>query len=167
MIRWGTRGKLEPKTLVNHSGLIVNKADRLEDVRVVEALLKVKRHLLVDQYRGTKHKVEIWRAKNIDLNTRVRIARRACEFVGRGYPWHRLVFQLVDEKMFGGRMVARRLAIFKRWRICTPLVVEAFWDEGLRFGLEDPDQANPDNLRDFLESEPDKYVLIRELERIT
>jgi len=156
-IRWATRQHWEPKSLVNHTLLVVNDCDRIEDVEVVEALGRVRHHKLVDRYAG-RGKVELWRPLNVDDEQRDRIVARIMEHVGNWYPWHRLIFHFIDERLFGGRMVARRLACVKSWGVCTPMVMLAYWPEDLHFGLESPFQGNPDNLRDFLAENPEKYL---------
>lgn len=164
-IRWATRQCWEPKSVVNHTFLVVNNCDRIEDVEIVEALARVRHHKLHKRYVG-KGEVEIWRPLNVDTEQRARIAARALEFVGRWYPWHRLLLHLVDEKIFSGRVVMRRLAVVESWAVCTPLAMLAYWPENLHFGLESPFEGNPDNLRDFLVENRDKYENFFPLQQI-
>lgn len=166
LIRWATRQKGEPGSLVNHSFLVVNNSDRLEDVEIVEAVSRVRIGRLVEFYGGTGKRVELWRATNLSDADRDRVRSAALARVGRRYPYHRLLFQLIDEKLFKGRLVVRRLGFLGRWRICTPLVAECFFLAGYSFGLKSPAEANPDNVRDFMASRPDKYQLVRELSEV-
>ncbi len=164
--RW-TRQKGEPPSVVNHTEVVVVGASDIREVETVAALLRsgVIQHRLGDAYGGTRNKVEVWRADNFDTTDRALIGMTAQHFIGQRYPCHRLVFQLVDEMIFGGRFIFRRLAIVPGLRICTPLVVEAIWPTGYHFGFKDPSQANPDSLRDFLEGD-DHYRVIHPLQEI-
>jgi len=167
-IRWATRRKWEPPSVVNHTEIVVSPHYDARQVETVAAIggKGVVRHTLGEAYGGTGTRVEIWRADNFDEADRELIAMTALHFVGQRYPWHRLIFQLADEVVFGGRFIFRRLAIVPGFRICTPLAVEAVWPTGKHFGMQRPTDANPDNLRDFLEANPDKYRIVHKLQEI-
>jgi hypothetical protein len=165
-VRWGTRQKYEPPTLVNHSFMVVNDRDAIEDVKIVEAVVKVKHRGLVEAYGGSGTRVELWRALNFSDEQRDRMVEEVLSYVGVGYPWHRLLFHLADERLFAGRRVLRHLAFLKRWKVCTPLVVAGTWVEGFTFGFSHPHQATPDGLRDFLADNPTKYVNYRKLQEV-
>lgn len=157
-IRWVTRRKWEPRSLVNHHAIIVNDGP-LEDAIVVEAVGKVRRGKLLDFYGGKSAKVEVWRVINVTLEERDIVAGVAETLVGKKYPYHHLLFQFLDEVVLNGRYIFRRLADLDPFYVCTPLAVACYWAVGKRFGFKSPNQANPDNLRDFLEANPDKYIL--------
>ena len=166
-IQWATRHKGEAPTFSNHSEIIINDCDELKEVITIAALSNgVVKHNLCEAYGGKKDQVEIWRALNFTDADRELIAYTAGTYEGQKYPWHRLVFQLIDEKILNGKFVFRRLAFSKKWYVCTPLVVAAIWAADYRFGFNDPAEANPDNLRDYLVSNPRKYICIRPLSRI-
>ena len=157
-IRWATRQKWEPKSLVNHHAIVVNDGP-LQDAEIVEATGKVRRGRLLDFYGGKPAKVEVWRVLNVTVEERDIIAGVAETLVGKRYPYHHLLWQFVDERLLNGRYWVRRLATLDPFFICTPLAVSCYWAVGKKFGFKNPHQANPDNLRDFLEANPDKYFL--------
>ena len=104
-------------------------------------------------------KIEVWRVLNINLEEREVIAGVAESLVGKRYPYHHILWQFLDEKLLSGRYLFRRLANLDPFYVCTPLAVACYWAVGKKFGFKNPNEANPDNLRDFLESNPDKYTL--------
>ncbi len=163
-IRWATRVRGESRTEVSHNGLVV-QAGRTPDALIVEALLRVRCHTLRESYgRRPDHRVEVWSPINLSDEQRSAIAAAALARRGRPYPAWRLLYHLVDERLLGGRVVLRRLGrIGRRYRICTPLVAEAFWEAGLRFGESRPEELNPDSLRDFMLANPGKWRRIRDL----
>ena len=166
-IQWATRSKNEPESFSNHNEIIVNDCDLLRDVETVAAMGSgVERHKLCEVYAGKRDQVEIWRALNFSDEDRELIADAAIKHIGHKYPYHRILLQLIDEKIFGGKFVVRRLAFSENFFVCTPLVVHAIWAADYRFGFKSPAQANPDNLRDYLQNNPDKYINIRPLARI-
>ena len=167
-IQWATRSRGEGETYSNHNEIVINDCNRLDEVRTVAATARgVVEHNLCEAYGGKRDQVEIWRALNFSDEDRDIIAHAALKFKDQKYPWHRLLFQLLDEKFLGGRFVFRRLAFSRKWYVCTPLVVASIWAADYRFGFNDPAEANPDNLRDYLKAnERKKYICIRPLARI-
>jgi hypothetical protein len=168
-IQWATRSKNEGETFSNHNEIIVNNCNRLDEVFTVAALGRgVVEHNLCKTYGGRRDQVEIWRALNFSGKDRDLIAETAKSFVGRKYPWHRLFGQLIDEKIFRGRYIFRRFVFSRNYFVCTPLVVASIWAAGYNFGFQNPTEANPDNLRDYLSAPEnrDKYICIRPLARI-
>jgi hypothetical protein len=114
---------------------------------------------LIDFYGGKSSKIEVWRVLNVTIDERDIIAGVADSLVGKRYAYHHIVWQFLDERLLNGRYWFRRLATLDPLFVCTPLAVACYWAVGKKFGFKNPNQANPDNLRDFLEANPDKYRL--------
>ena len=84
-IRFFTRGIGEKRTRVNHVGLVVRDGDG-KSVVVVEALSRVKRHRLRDQYGPPRtDAVAVYRAANLTSEEASAIVATAERQVGKKY----------------------------------------------------------------------------------
>ncbi|MBN2424521.1 MAG: hypothetical protein JXB44_05820 [Calditrichaceae bacterium] len=154
----------ESCTQVNHVGVIVTKGD-LQTCVVVEALHKVTRHTLWSEY-GPDHNdlVAIYRPLNLTDEEEEIIVNEANEQVGKKYGYLKIVTHLLDWFLLGA-YVFRRLTQDGRYPICSWLVAHAFSKAGKHFGV-DPGSAQPDDIWDFVNGNPDKYEQIYPLKRI-
>ncbi len=160
LIRFFTRGIGESRTRVNHVGVVV-EAGSLDEAVVIEALSRVRRHRLMDQYAGTRHEVAVYRPRDVSEDG-VRVIVAAAEgYEGREYGWLKLILHFLDWVLLGVYLF-RRLA-GNRYLICSWLVAHSFRKAGLFFGVE-PGEAQPDDIWDFIQESPDRYREVRPLE---
>jgi hypothetical protein len=64
-----------------------------------------------------------------------------------------------------GTYVFRRITLNTNYAICSWLVSDAFAKAGNYFNVE-PGAAQPDDIWDFIQQNPDKYQMIHPLKRI-
>ncbi len=163
-IRFFTRTIGERRTQVNHVGVVVEEG-RLRDCEVVEALSRVRRHRLWDRYGPPRNDlVAVFRPVNLGRNEIAVVVAEAQEQVGKKYGRFKIVAHLLDWFLLGA-YVFRRLARNGNYPICSWLVAHAFAKAGKNFGVA-PGAANPDDIWDFVQANPDKYERIHPLERI-
>lgn len=162
LIRFFTRSLGESRTKVNHVGIVVSRGP-IGEVYVVEALSEVKRHRLVEGYGDGLDEVAVYRPLNTSGKERETIVRKAESYVGRRYGISKIVCHLLDWLLLGAYLF-RRLASDK-YPICSWVVAHAFSAVGKNFG-QPPGAAAPDDIWDFVTSNPDKYQLVRELSPI-
>jgi hypothetical protein len=155
-IRFFERRFGEGPSLVNHVGLMVNP------VCIVEALAKVICRDVRAAYRGKT--IAIYRPLNIDVETHYLIAIEATNFVGRTYGYIKIVAHALDW-FIGGWFVFRRLARMEQYPMCSWLVAHAYSKAGYNFGVK-PDAAEPDDIWDYVTSNPDKYKCIWPLSKL-
>ena len=158
-ILWATRTSNESPSLIQHVELIVNDAP-LSAARIVGALHKVRYSRLDDAYGHKNTQIGIWRATNLTEPQKNAIVDEALKRVGNRYPYWRLIFQLIDHRIFGGAMVFRKMGMLKRWNLCSGLVSECYAAVGLNFGVEKP---SPDDIQDFIDAHPEIYQCVRPL----
>ena len=157
-IRFFSRTGGEPRTKVNHVGLVTRT-----DGTIVEALSTVKRRNL-SAYRRKSDKVAIYAPLNVELDEVVAIVAKADSYVGRKYGYLKIVAHLIDW-FLGGRYVARRFVSSDNYPICSWVVAQAYSDAGYTFGVE-PGAASPDDIWDFIQANPDKFHEVHPLERL-
>jgi len=162
LIRWGSRRLGESKTQVNHVGIITGYGSLLT-AQVTEALWHVVTRRLWDGYGNKRTRVAIARPTNIELSTRVSIAREALRYTDRHYGWWKLMLHFGD-KLLGGVYFFRRLAQIKKYPICSFLVAECYGDYGYDFGVE-VGEAQPDDIWDYCVAS-ENYKFLRPLERM-
>jgi hypothetical protein len=165
MIRWATQGPKEAPSLTSHVGGVV-RGGPIREVRIVESLGRVRSRGLLAAYGGTKTTVTVYRATNLSEGDRIIIAAWAAAYVGRPYPYHRLLLHFLDEKVLGGALFFRRLVFMKRWRECHYLWADAYYQRGYKFGVDDLRRLTPDTVLDFVQSRPDKYALVLPMRRL-
>ncbi len=163
LIQFFSRGIGEPRTKVNHVGLVV-EGGPIDSAIVVEALTKVKRHKLFDQYVNTKHGVAVYRPLNVEQEDLDKIVVTAEGYVGRTYGYLKILLHLLDWALLGA-YVFRRLGQMDRYPICSWLVAHSYKKANLYFGVK-PGAATPDDIWDFVRSQTGKYKEVRKLSRL-
>ena len=164
LIRFFTRTIGESRTKVNHTGIVVTEGD-LENCQVVETLLRVRKHKLWKRYGPFSHdKVAIYRPINLTTPETDTIVEKAVAQVGKRYGIFTVIGHLLDWLLLGA-YVFRRILQSKDYPICSWLVAYAFAKAGKDFNVE-PGAAQPDDIWDFIQKNPDKYQLIHPLEQI-
>ena len=130
LIRFFSTGIGEARTRVNHVGVVV-EAGPIEEAVVIEALSRVKRHRLVNQYGGTSHEVAVYRPLNVSQDDVRVIVAAAEDYEGQKYGWPRLILHFLDWVLLGAYLF-RRLA-GDRYPICSWLVAHSYKKAGLFF----------------------------------
>ncbi len=160
LIRFFSRGIGEARTKVNHVGVVV-EAGPIEKAVVIEALSRVKRHRLADQYGGTSHEVAVYRPLNASQDD-VRVIVAAAEnYEGLEYGYFKIVLHVLDWVLLGAYLF-RRLA-GDRYPICSWLVAHSYKKAGLFLGVE-AGEAQPDDIWDFALQNPGRYRQVRPLQ---
>ena len=155
LIRFFTRSFGEKRTRVNHVGLVV-VGGLLQDVVVVEALSRVRRHKLLSRYgKGGTSEVAVFRPLNLDEDQKRMLVAKAESYVGRKYGWGKVVAHFADWLLLGA-YVFRRFTQGDEYPICSWLVAHAFKAVGKHFG-KPAGAASPDDIWDFMTTHPDKY----------
>jgi hypothetical protein len=163
-IRFFSRSIGESRTKVNHVGVVVGEG-QLQDALVVEALSRVKRHTLWEQYGPLKKDlVAVYRPLNLTPDEAVTIVKEANEQVGKKYGYIKIIAHLLDWLLLGVYFF-RRFANNGKYPICSWLVAHAYSKAGKYFGCE-PDAAEPDDIWDFVNKNTDKYKEIYHLRSI-
>ena len=164
LIRFFTRTIGESRTQVNHSGIVVAQGD-LESCEVVETLLRVRKHRVWERYGPfSLDKVAIYRPINLTPEETDTIVVQAVKQVGKRYGIFTVIGHLLDWLLLGA-YVFRKIFQSKNYPICSWLVAYAFARAGKNFNVE-PGAAQPDDIWDFIQKNPDKYQQIHPLEQI-
>ncbi len=154
-IRLVTRGIGESRTMVNHVGIVV-EGGTVDTAIGVEALHTVKRHTLWSKYGpGSKSDIAVYHPLNLTVENKTAIIAAAEAYVGRTYGYVKIAAHLLDWILFGVYFF-RRLARMDEYPICSWLVAHAFAEADKTFGVP-PGKASPDDIWDFVTSNPDKY----------
>ncbi len=162
-IRRFTRSFGEKRTEANHVGIIVQRGT-VHSAVAVEALTKVKRHALRRYAKKRTTKVAVFRPTNLTPEDVEVIVAKAESYVGRKYGWLKIVAHLGDWCLKGA-YVFRRLTKDDSYPICSWVVAHAFLAADKRFGVP-AGAANPDDIWDFVTTNPEKYDQVRALEVI-
>ena len=126
--------------------------------------MTVQRHPL-DRYAMKRNtNVAIFRPINLSEAEKGAIVAKADGYVGRPYGWVKIVAHFADWMLLGA-YTFRRLTNDDRYPICSWIVAHAFLAADKNFGVE-PGAANPDDIWDFVTSNPDKYIQVRGLKPI-
>lgn len=164
LIRFFTRTIGESRTQVNHTGIVVTEGD-LEDCLIVETLLRVRKHKLWKRYGPFSHdKVAVYRPINLTPAETDTIVAKALEQVGKKYGIFTAIGHLLDWLLLGA-YVFRKITQNRDYPICSWLVAYAFAKAGKTFDVQ-PGAAQPDDIWDFIQKNPEKYRLIHPLEQI-
>lgn len=159
-----TRTIGEKRTLVNHVGVVVEEGT-LQTCIVVEALTKVRRHKLWNQYGpDSRSLVAIYRPTNLTATELDIIVKYANDQVGRKYGYFKILAHLLDW-FFLGIYFFRRFFKNNKYPICSWLVAYAYSEADKDFGVE-AGAAQPDDIWDFVRKNPDKYKEIYPLKSI-
>ncbi len=160
-IRLFTRGFGESRTKVNHVGIVVEDGT-VEEAIGVEALRTVKRHTLWSNYGpGSSSDITVFRPLNLSEEEKTLIVSMAVGYVGRKYGYLMIAAHFLDWFLLGVYLF-RRLVPGERYPICSWLVAHAFAQAGKDFGV-DAGMASPDDIWDFVTSNPDTYRVIHPL----
>jgi hypothetical protein len=155
-IRWGERARGEEPTEMNHVGVVSKKGyitppTKLppEPAEVIESLWKTVEH---PWYPAQKpgQEVSIWRYDGITALQEIIVVQRARKFVGSKYGWWKLFTHLADNKIFGGRLVTRRLLSVDSRPICSYTAASAFACAGIRTGAIPARAQSPDTMWDYV-----------------
>jgi hypothetical protein len=162
MIRFFTRSIGESRTKVNHVGIVV-EGGSLKTAVVVEALVKVRRHRLWEEYGPpSRDEVAVYRAKHLTDEEIDTIVSAANAYVGRKYGFWMLAAHLADWMLLGS-FAFRRVLGKDKYPICSWLVAHSFAKAGKHFGTH-PGAATPDDIWDFIVVDhPELYDVIHPL----
>lgn len=163
-IRTFTRHIGEGRTKATHTGIVV-EGGPLESAVIVEALGKVKRHDLWGRYARARKEVAVFRPLNMTDADLAKVVAKAETYVGRRYGYLKLLAHWGDW-VLQGAYVFRRLANQDRYPICSWVVAYAFAEAGRHFGVE-PGAATPDDIWDFVTGNPDAYLEVVALGRLS
>lgn len=158
LIRIFSRVGGESRTRVNHIGVVVN--DDSEAI-VVEALSKVKRHKLWDEYGNSKTRIAVYRPTSLTSDEIDLIVGKAESYVGCSYGYGK-IFAHLGDWLLGGRYFFRRFASMDKYPICSWVVADAYAAANKNFGCP-VGMAEPDDIWDFVNAHPDKYEVIWKL----
>ncbi len=162
-IRFFTRKVGEKRTQVNHVGVIVAPGT-VHTAIAVEALVRVRMHALRRYASKKTTGVAVFRPTNLTEDEKAKIVAKAKSYEGKRYGWTKIVTHAMDWALQGA-YVFRRLTHRDDYPICSWLVAYAFKEADKHFGV-DAGAANPDDIWDFVTTNPDKYVQVRELKPI-
>jgi hypothetical protein len=163
-IRLFTRHIGESRTKASHTGIIV-EAGPLQAAVIIEALSTVQRHRLWERYASGAHEVAVFRPINLTDAEIAAIVAKAETYVGRKYGYLKIFAHWLDW-LLQGAYVFRRLANQDRYPICSWVVAHAFGAAGKDFGVV-PGAATPDDIWDFVTTNPDRYREVVALRRLT
>ncbi len=160
-IRRFSRTKGEAPTIANHVGIVVAPGN-IRTAIIVEALNKVRIHSIESRYLDYKTEVGIARSINITDDERRIVALEAAKYINKRYGYLKLLLHALDRSPPNGKKYFfRRIGGMKRYPICSFHVANAFAKIGKYFGVE-VKQAQPDDMADFVDNNPDKYVWVRD-----
>lgn len=161
-IRFFTRGPCEPRSQVNHVGIVVKAGRPPAEAIIVEALLnKVRRHSLGKHYGNGRSDVAIYRPTNLSCADKQKILKAAEGYIGKSYGIGKILLHFLDWFLLG-RNVFRRLGRIDKRPICSWLVAHSYETANKHFGV-DPGAATPDDIWDFVTRDGNPYKRIREL----
>jgi hypothetical protein len=163
LIRFGTQQRGEGRSMVSHAGLILDGSGTL-----IEAIFAgVQIHDLERCYQGREDLVSIWRPINISADERQQICDRATTYNGDTYGYGKIVLHTLDGLLgkLGIPPVFKRLSWLDDFPICSYLVAQAYADIGFEFGVS-AKLASPDDIWDFVNCNPSKYICIRKLSKL-
>lgn len=181
MVRAFTRTFGEPRTKVNHVGVIVAVATPplasgtarpfrgveggpVETAILVEALSTVKRHGLTERYGKRTDRVAVYRPTNLTPKEVRTIVAAAEAYVGRKYGYGKIALHFLDWMLLGA-YAFRRLGRMEDYPICSWLVASAYAKAGKDFGVA-AGAASPDDIWDFCVANAGTYEPVRPLARL-
>ena len=166
-IRWAERDRGEADTEVNHTGEVTRDGflvpHSIDDplAETVEALWHVERNLWYQRHCGEEVTVELWRCIG---QTQEEIDREVAflySHVGDKYGWWKLAAHFLDNKILGGKRVARRLLTVDGRPICSYLVAKAKSLAQVTFAGR-PEEQTPDGMHDYVKQSADWYIVGKE-----
>lgn len=162
-IRFFTGHVGEARTQVNHVGLVVMTGSAHTAVGV-EALERVVRQRLWDEYGGTGDELAVYRPICLPRTELQKVVAVANGMVGRDYGCGKVVLHALDWAL-QGVYIFRRLGLMADYPICSWLVVHAFGTVGVHFGVQ-PGTATPDDIWDHVTASPREFRCVRRLARV-
>lgn len=150
LIRLFSRTGGEGRTYVNHVGIIVD-----DHGTAVEALAGVKRHDLYTQYNDGSTDIAVFRPIGLSPDELEKIVSKAESYVGNKYGYAK-IFAHLGDWLLGGRYFFRRFTSQDNYPICSWLVAAAYGAADKHFGCS-VGMAQPDDIWDFVNANPDKY----------
>ncbi len=151
------------KAKINHVGIVIEEGP-INKANVIEALTKVKKHTIFDQYHNTSDKICIFRPLNLTQDESNKIIEKALSYENYKYGYLKLVTHFLDF-FTGGNYIFRRLTNSDNYPICSWVVAHSYKAADKNFGC-DACKANPDHIWDFCVNNPDKYSNVFQLQRI-
>lgn len=148
---------------VNHVGIVV-KEGTIKNAQVVEALTKVKKHTLYEQYHNAKDQVIIYRPLDLREFEKRLIIAKALKYVGDDYGYLKIVMHLLDY-FTGKHYFFRRFAKSDNYPICS-WVVSFSYKAVRRYFDCDPGMAAPSDIYNFCVNNPYKYSCVLDFTRI-
>lgn len=162
-IRFFTRSFGEKRTQANHVGIIV-ETGTVHSAIAVEALSKVRVHAMRRYGAKKTTGVAVFRPINLTEEEKATIVAKAKTYVDRRYGYGKIIAHLLDWGLKGA-YVFRRFTDNEKYPICSWLVAHAYAAADKDFGVE-AGAANPDDVWDFVTTNPDKYIQVRQLKPI-
>lgn len=157
LILWGERSKAdgEDAPLPSHAALIVD-----DHGGIVEANADGVDYTadLFAKYDDIAHKIAIYRPIGLTSVQRSMVVLNGRRLQGRPYGYLELFVHMADQKLFGGRVVARKLlsVVGDRFEICSKVVAQAY--AGVRsFGVP-AYAAEPDDILRWVKAHPEQWA---------
>ncbi len=163
-IRRLTRSWGESRTMVSHTGIVVNDGP-FEHALIVEAVRGVKLNNIVECYDKPDSYVSIYRPIGLSDNELTSLVDSASGFIGNKYGYVKLLAHMGDWFLQGAYFF-RRLARMKDYPICSWIVAYCYQQIGRDFGV-DCKGAAPDDIWDYVNENPEQYQSIRRFTQIT
>lgn len=157
LVRFFERSKDESKSIVNHTGIIVEDG---EDPHIIEALITVKHRPLSEGYGGKP--IDVWVFRNVFLKDEEKeiVSHRALEFSGEKYGVPKIGAHFGDWVLTRLRFwskndvyLFRKLAGMSPYPICSWIVGWSYLEIGYLFGIH-PEFLTPDDIWDWVSRSP-------------
>lgn len=156
-IRTLTQSKGESPTVANHVGLIGYEGIDLRAWGIEALNSGVKFHQLYNRY-GSGSDICVFRPINLSQSDADLIYEEAGRLINRPYGWGKIALHAMDY-CIGNKYFFRKIGGLDRFPICSYLVAAAYNAAGKDFGVS-TSEASPDDIWDFVTSNPDKYEFI-------
>lgn len=160
-IRWAGKEPGE-KALVNHTGLVVERARSIHEAAVIEAVGSIRKVRLGEAYSAADL-VTVWRPRNIPPEDIELIVAAAHGDLGKRYPWWQLLAYLADAAIPGKPVVFRRLVGLSGRNVCSASAGVWFAAGGYTFGSPHPAALTPDDIHDYQRDTPRHWSMVRSL----
>lgn len=149
LIRWGETSPRETKSYFNHASLLV-----AAPAIIVESAWHVRRCSLWDYHSDDR--IVAYRPPYANAEERLYVIAYAGSWVGKKYPVGHLFSYLIDNKIFRGRTVTRRLLPGDKG-VCSSLVTYALREVGMYLGKDEPD---PDDIHDYCRTHSNLFPVV-------
>jgi hypothetical protein len=167
-IQWAEQIEGEAETEVNHTGAVIHGGwmvppisqaiapeERLQYAQVSEALWHVKKWQWYQNHKDQEnYTVEVWRHNLLTIEEIDRAVQYWTKQTGQRYGWWKLGAHLVDNKIFRGARIFRRLlGKVERRPICSFHAARGYSLIGVDFGGP-ANEATPDSMHDWVKEQP-------------